>query len=706
MAVIGKIRQRAGLSIAIVGFSLLAFILGDLLTSNRSFLGGNDDSVGIIGGKKISYQDFESKVIELENNYKLNQNKETIDQATQDQIRDQAWGQFLNDQLLGKQYSKIGINVSAEELFDMVQGKFVHQQIKDAFKDQKTGQFSAANVINFLKNMDNDQTGRTRAQWLAFEEAIKQERISQKYNDLIKMGLYATSAEAKMQYESQGRQASIRYVTVPYNSIPDSTIKPGDSELKEYYNANKNKFKQEASRKVDYVTFDVVPSMEDRLAAEKYISDLVEPFKASTNDSAFVALNSDNKPDVTFYKKGTLSPRLDTIMFDAPIGSFMGTYEENGMFKISKLAAVKDQADSIKVNHILVGFKGAERAPENITRSHEEAKAMADSLLKLCENDAAKYIELAKNNSDDAVASTKDGDLGWITLESQMDPRFKAGAFDIPKGGVKVVESNFGFHLIKVFDMTEKHKVVQVLSVERRIEASTKTNNHYFNMATEFAGKNNTAELFDKACTEQGLNKRTLESLVESEKNIAGLESPREMVRWAFKAVKGEVSSVFTIGEKFAVAKVVEIKEKGTAPLEQVKDQVTQGAIKELKAKQIIEKIGTATTLEAVAQKTGQTVQTVANINFASPYIQSLGMEPAMVGNVSVMKKGQTSKPIKGESGVFVVAVDNITEPAAITDYSTNKKQLTTQVGSRSTYEVFNALKEKANVEDRRGKFY
>lgn len=711
MAVIGKIRQRAGLLIGIVGFSLIAFILGDLLTSNRSFLSGSETTVAEIAGKKVKIQDFQERVNKMEENYKINTNKQTIDQATSDQLRDQAWGQLLNEELLGKQYEKIGIKVGPDEIFDMVQGKNPHSQIKEAFKDPKTGQFNPANVIQFLKNMDNDQTGKTRAQWLAFETYMRDDRISQKYNNMIKQGLYITTEEAKRDYEFKGRQATIKYVLLNYATIADSTIKPTDNDLKTYYNANQNKYKQEASRKVEYVTFDVNPSAEDRKQAEDYITKLVEPFTMANDDSTYVNLNSDSKFDNTYHKKGTLAPRLDSVYFNSGLGTVIGPYEENGSFKLAKLIGSKDISDSLKVSHALVAYKGAERAPETVTRTKEEAKTIADSLFKLAEKDAAQFITIAKTASDDAVASTKEGDLGWITRQSAMDPAFLDGAFSITKGRVTLVESKFGFHIIKVFDETKAEKQVKVAIVERRIEAGSKTYQAVFAKANEFVGKYKTAAEFDKACADLGLNKRVADNLTEGEKVIAGLDNPREMVRWAYKSKKDNVTEKpFEFGNKFVAAKLVEIKEKGIAPFEQVKDQVQTEVIKETKAKQLMEKIKSnmngATTVDALAQKLGVAAASASNVNFASPYIQNAGYEPALVGTVFTLKQGQLSNPIKGEAGVYAVQVESFSEPAPTKDYTQNKKQLMQQYGSRASYEVFNALKEKANVVDNRGKFY
>ncbi|MFM9008059.1 MAG: SurA N-terminal domain-containing protein, partial [Bacteroidota bacterium] len=197
MAVIEKIRSKGGLLIGIVGFSLLAFLLGDLFSSQNGLFSSNDITAGEIAGTKINAMDFEAKVEVQATNYKMQTNTDNIDQNTMDQIREQTWGQLVEELVFKPQYDKLGLSCSAVELVDMVQGKNPHPQIKQAFTDPKTGTFNPANVANFLKNMDNDQTGRTRNQWLLFEKAIREERVKQKYNNLIRNGLFVSNLDTK-----------------------------------------------------------------------------------------------------------------------------------------------------------------------------------------------------------------------------------------------------------------------------------------------------------------------------------------------------------------------------------------------------------------------------------------------------------------------------------------------------------------------------
>lgn len=711
MAVIGKIRQRAGLLIGIVGFSLVAFILGDLLTSNRSFLTGSGNELAIIGSKKVDIQEFEALVKQLEENYKINTGNQTVDQNTLESLREQAWTQLLNEEILSKQIEKTGIKVSADELFDMIQGKNPHPQIKEAFKDPKTGEFSAANVIQFLKNMDNDATGKTRNQWVAFEKYINEERVKEKYNEMIKHGLFVTTAEAKRMYENQNRTASVRFIDFNYTTIEDSTIKVEDKELREYYNSHQNDFKQEASRKLEYVTFDVVPSPEDKQNAISSLDKLVQAFRETTDDSLFTSINSDNKIEIAYFKQNSLAPVIDTPFFGgAPVGTVIGPYEEGNAYKVSKLLASKNMSDSIKVSHALVAFTGAERAPAEVTRTRDQAKATADSLLAIIKKDGNRFAEIAKNASDDKVAAEKEGDLDWITQASPMDPKFKAGAFETAKGQVSLVESPFGFHLIKVTDQTAAVRQVQVASIDRRIEPGSKTFQTSFAKANEFAAKNKTPEAFEKAVQEQGLNKRVADNLKETDKFIPGLESPRALVQWAYNSKKGDVSKVYDFGNKFVIAVLTEVKEKGIAPYEQALDLVKGKVITAKKAQIFIEKINAkmsgATTIDALAAALGTQVKNAEGVNFNSSFVANLGVEPALVGTIFSLKQGVLSKPVEGTTGVFVAVIDRISEPAATTDFSSNKKQAIQQLQQRTTYEVFNALKEKANITDNRGKYY
>lgn len=697
MAVIGSIRKRVGLLIGVVGVSMVLFILGDLLGSNSGMFNSNSDVVGEIGGEEVHYQEFEQRVDKLIENYKMNTRTETVDQNTTDMLREQAWNMYVNDNTLGKEYEKLGLSCSAEELFDMVAGNNPHPQVQQAFTDPNTKMFDKSAVLKFLKDLPNrDET--VQSQWKNFEDAIREERIAEKYRTLIKGGIFVTNAEAKANYTETGRLTSLRFVRLDYNSIPDSSVKVEDSDLQSYYNANQNKYRQaETIRKVEYVAFDVTPSAEDRLETATWINDRKAELSTAEDPAAVVNRNADTQYDSSYFAKGSLPAALDTVLFGAAVGTIVGPYEDGGSVKVSRLMAQKMVPDSVKARHILLTVENGDTA---------KARNTADSLRAALKK-GADFGAVATMFSKDPGSAAKGGDLGWFRAGA-MVKEFNDACFDGKVGDMPIVTTQFGVHLIEITGKGNPTLQIRVATVDRKIEPSQRTFDAAYNKANAFAAKNTSAADFDSSIVKEGLSKRIADNIRETDKNIPGLDQPRELVRWAYQAKKDDISKVFTFGDKFVIAKLVDIREKGILPLDAVRDQVTVEARKQKKGEMLIEKMNAtgAKSVDDMAAKLNTAAMDADNVSFASPFVPGLGNEPKLVGTAFGMKAGQLSKPIAGDNGVCVMFVKAFTEPVAKTDFSDNAKQLGDQRRSRSEYEVLNALKETANIEDNRGKFY
>lgn len=694
MATLGKIREKSTLLVTILAIALALFVLQGLLESRGSFFASDRNVVGIIGGKKIKIEEYQAKVDEEVENEKQRSGRNP-DENTTDMIRQQVWNQILFQEVMQDEYQALGVDVSTDELFDMVQGPDPDPSVKQAFTDPQTGQFNRANVINFLKNMDQDQTGDTRRRWVAFETAIKGNRVTMKYNNLVKKGLYVTKSQALNDWEANNHTAKYKYVLKRFDSVSDSSIQVTDEDLKRAYNENKNLFRQpEDSRSLEYVIFEVKPSEEDKKATFEYLSGLKNDFATATDDSSFVAANSDIPYMTNSYKKGTFPAAVDTVLFSSPVGTVVGPYEEADAYKLAKLTKEEYLPDSVKARHILIKIAGADTA---------KALAKADSLKKLIKS-GKKFDELAKTNSEDVGSAEKGGDLGWFKEGTMVKP-FSDAVFYGKKGDLPIVTSQFGVHLIEVLDKGPETKRVRVAVVEKKNAPSSQTFQQVYAQASEFAGKNNTAEAFKKTVTEKGLNRRVADNVREIDRNLPGVENSRELIRWAYTAENNDVSQVFELGDKYVVAMVTSVKEKGYRPMEDVKDMLTDMARKEVKAQKFMAEM-TGSTIDQVATAAKTQVVPVDMQNFASATIPGQGREPAVVGHVFGLKAGALSKPIKGELGVYVVQVESFNTPAAPADLSASKNQLVNSMRSRVDYEMFEALKEKAEVEDYRGKFY
>ncbi len=730
MSILERLRKRSGLLVAIVGLALFAFVLMGLFQKDASLFGGSNTTIGEIAGKSIDYKVFNVKVQEAVESEKRNSQKSTLDEATMDGIIQRVWNQTIVQEVMLKEYDKLGIAVSDEELYDLMVTNphpALVRNLSDPktgkaaprFADPVTGQISAAKIKEFTQKMTDEE----EAQWTQLETYIRETRINEKYNNLIKKGLYVTASAAKREYIALNQKVDIKYVIKNYKLIADSTIKVNDADLQAYYNAHQNEFKQEASRKIEYVAYDILASQEDMDDVKKDMQRIALDFKAkaSTEDSAFVIAESDTRNfDMSFHTKGTLSPQIDTTMFKAEVAAIVGPYLENGTYKLAKLIATKASADSAKVRHILIAYQGS-GASETVTRSKVQAKSMADSLVGLLKK-GGKFVDFVEKLSDDNGKKMppnkkageyymgKGGDYGWLNANSGFVEPFKNAGLDGKKGDLKVVESQFGYHIIEVLDTKGVQKKVQVATIEKKIEPSSKTMQAVFVKASEFAGKNNTNELFQKAVIDEKLNKRIAENVKENDKTIAGIESPRSLIKWAYDNKKGTVSEPMEFGSKFVVASLTEVKEKGIAPLEIVKEDITTKVVKEKKAEMFTNEFKTAlasnTTIDALATKMKLTVETAPGINFGSTAIPGSSNEPSVVGAVSVQKAKTISKPLSGKEGVFVVSVESLVAAPAQKDYKAQQTAQASQIQPRVDYEVYDALKENANIVEHLIKFY
>jgi peptidyl-prolyl cis-trans isomerase D len=700
MTLLTKIRNRSGLLVTIIAIALLIFILESALESRKGLSASDRSKIAVINGKDVSIEEFQSKLDQAETNQKSQSQKSTIDENTRENLRSQVWNQVMLEYIVKPRYEKIGVAVSEDELFDMVQGKDPHPQIKQAFTDQKTNQFNPANVINFLKNMEKDETGDTKNRWIVFEQAIKEERVSQKYTAMVKKGLYVTKAEAKRNYIGTSRTANIQYVAKKYSEIPDSTITVSEDDLKKYYNENKNKYKQkETVRGIDYIEYNVIPSGEDRKLLAETLDKLKAEFSTAEVDSDFVNQNSDSR----FVEK-YIGASAGFMFFDSlsrsALGTVVGPYPEGNVFKIAKLSGSKMLPDSVKARHILISIENGDS---------KKAKDRADS-LKTAIKGGKKFDELAKVFSKDPGSGAKGGDLGWFK-EGMMVKPFNDACFEGKKGELQIVESQFGVHLIEVMDKGKESRRILISTVERTSAPSSTTYQFYYGKASEFAGKNNNKDLFEKAAKEQGLNKRSAESLRETERNFNGIENARDVVRWAYGAKKDEVSPVFQIGDRYIVAILTKIKEKGTLPLEEVKEQVELEAKKQKKAEKFMAEfeanMKSASTIDQLAQKMNLQLETASNQSFINGVLGNYGREAVILGAAFGSKAKVLSKPSKGDNAVFVYIVTDFTEAQASADnYKSNATTVSNSVRQRVDYEIFEALKDKAEIEDRRATFF
>lgn len=702
MATLEMIRNRAGVLVAaIIGLALLAFILGDMMDSGRSIFSRNQMQVAEIDGESVSIQDFQAQVDQLVEIYKMNSGQTTFDETMMENIREQTWQQLVQEKVLRKEYSNLGLGVSSQEVYDMVGGDNPHAIIRQIFTNPETGVLNKSALIQFLKNMDQDPSGNQRTFWLYIESEIMRERVFSKYMTLIRQGLYTTSLQAKYENEQSNKKVDIAFVVDRFANIADSSITVSESELKKYYNNHKNEFDQKASRDVEFVTYAIEPSPEDVQIAEKWINDIKPEFSAATDDKQFVNLNSDVPFDEKSKKKEELNPDLGNFMFAAKVGDVYGPYFENKSYKLAKLYKIVSSPDSVKARHILIAPTA--QTPE----ASAKAKALADSIKNVLTK-GGDFAALAQQFSQDRGSIAKGGDLGWFREGAMVQP-FNDACFNGRKGDITVVESQFGFHIINILDKGAESKKVQLAILDRAVEPSSTTYQNVYQKASSFAANNRTAEQFEESVKKENLNKQVASYLAENDKALPGIQNGRELVRWAYKAEKGDVSQVFEFENLFVVAKLSTIREEGIAKLSEVKPQIEAMVRREKKAEQLAaklkEQMNGVNNITDLASKTGFTPVEAPGLTFNAYSVPEAGIEPQLIAAASKGTTGKLLGPIKGMNGVYAFQVNNVVEADA-SGVEAAKMRLKTVMSSRTNYEAFEALRDLAKVKDMRAKFY
>jgi peptidyl-prolyl cis-trans isomerase D len=706
MAVIGKIRQRSGLIVIVIGIALAAFVLGDFLKPGRN--GRQVNYIGEAAGENIPYVDFAQKVDEQIENTKQRDNK---DKLTADEIytvRQQTWNLMVRELVMGKQYENLGVAVSTDELYDLVQGKNPHQYILQYFQDPNTKQYNPQLVLNFLKQLDQVEPAQ-KQNWLMLEKAIKDDRLNTKYNNLIGKAYYMPKAFVQRDYVEKNTRYNVRIVAAPYQTIDDKLITLTDADYQKYYDENKKQYDQEASRDLDYVLFELQPSEADLKLIAEDVAKIYQEFSQATDIPSYVNANSDSKYDSSWKKPNMLSPRLDSVMFNSPVGTLVAPYVENNKYTMAKLMDVQLRPDSMKASHILISFAGSAIGDNKITRLKDNAKKMADSLFLVLKTNAAQFPAIAASMSDDASNKAKGGDLGWF-LDGTMVAPFNEACITGNVGEIKLVETVFGYHLIQINDKRAPVKKVKVAALDRRIEPSGKTIQDIYAKASEFAGENTTLEAFTKAVETKKLNKRVADYLRAMDNSLPGLAGSRSVVQWAFmeETKKESVSSVFEIDGAYVVAAVREVREKGIPTLEQLKKQIEPLVRRDKKAEKLIDNIKKAgvNDIYQLAGKISSKVDTLPNVVFFSGNLPKFGPEPEVVGTISTLKPNVVSAPVKGTNGVYVILLDSINPAPETKDYTMFRTQLSFGFTNRVQGQAYQVLEKMAGLVDNRVRFY
>ncbi|MDC1063841.1 peptidylprolyl isomerase [Flavobacteriales bacterium] len=701
MGTLGKIRNRSGLLLAVIGFAMLAFILGDFMQSKRSS-GPSTLYVGEVLGENILIQNFEKTTDQGIENWKSQNPGSIVTQSVIANIRNQAWSQLTRELIMKREYDKLGLGISDDEWMERISGVNVHPEVSkiQAFQNQNTGQFDRTKVLGYLQQVEEDQTGESVRNWLSFQDYLVNVISNSKYDKLIEKGTFINSEEAKISYNEGTQNITYDYLSIPLSVIDDTLISVSNKEVKNYYNENKENYKQDLSRDIDYVVFTVVPTKEDDQETYNSLLDLKSDFESYVDFTTIVRRNTDNNRALfTFQTKEQLeNDSAFSNLINNDKGTVIGPYKLNNLaYRLTKLVDVQNRPDSVEARHILIS--------PSADKSLDSVKIVINDLKSKIES-GVDFASLAQNFSDDKSSGIKGGELGWFA-EGQMVELFNEVCFTSKKNELNIIETQFGVHLIQVMNKSRMNKKFKVVYIDRNVSASTETYNSYYTQAASFVSQVVTDNLpFDSVVSSENLVKRSDAQVNPNKQNIVGLPNSRSIVRWMNESEEGDVSEVFEFDNSYVIAKLINENSEGFTAIEEVENSIIQEIRNEKKYEEIISRMGEYTSLNDVAGKFNLNIVRNQKAKLSSLSVDQLGYAPEVIGTVFSTEVSKLSNPIKSQSSVNLISVVSKDQYRSEGDFSAEQKSLFEKIKSYTATASFKSLENDANLVDNRSDIY
>lgn len=701
MSIIQNIRDKAAwLVFIIIALSLLGFLLMDSVSGarGRGIFGGNQTSLGSVNGKEIDYVEFQKRLQMQENQFQ--QQGYPINEMMRQNIQEQVWNQFIEENVLETEYKKLGLAVSGQEVNDILFGDNPPADFRQQFTNEN-GQYDvnkAKQAVDALKKQKNDPMAKNfNEQYLP---ALANFRLREKYTALLANTYYIPKWMAEKTAAENNQIAAIKFVAVPYNTISDSLpeIKVTDQDITAYISKRKEEFKQEASRSISYVSFSAAPTNEDTAIVRTNLENLREEFRNAPDAAQFLTRNNSDVPYFDGYvlKSRLQVPNADTIR-ELPDGAVYGPYLDGGNFVVAKMLAKRSLPDSVKCRHILISTQ---------TNTDSVAKARIDSIVGAIRG-GASFASMATQFSEDPGSKETGGEYDFGSQQmGNLAKEFADFIFYGSTGEKKIVKTDFGYHYIEILNQKGFEQAYKVAYLSRPIMASQQTENTASGAANQFAGESRDAKSFDANATKQNLTKLIAQEIKANDIMVPGLGSSRQLVRWVNDASVGEVSEPFNIEDKYIVAVLTEINKEGLMSPAKARALVEFQVRNQKKAEAIRKKIGTANSLDAVATATQQSVLNADSVRFSSPFIPNVGQEPKVIGAAfNKAYQSAVSAPIAGNGGVFVLKTEAISAvPDAGLNADEQRKMMMQQMRQSAGFRAVDALRKAANVKDERSK--
>ena len=711
MSIIQNIRDKAAwIIIGAIALALIAFIVQDAF-QNRSLFGSDSTVLGKVNGTTVDAVEFEKHYQQAEAQYR--NAGYPLNEMMKENIRKSLWDEYVEKAILGERYEELGIQVTDKELGDILYGANPPQDLRQQFTDPKTGIYDANAAYAQIEQIRKQKnTPMYQSFFNQYLPALRTSRQREKYLSLLSSSAYVPKWMVERMNAENSQQASISFVAVPYTTISDSAVQVTDEDVKNYVAEHKDEYQQEESRSIEYVMFDAAPTAGDSAAVLQQVTALRDEFATTTDPVSFLQRNASETPYYDAFIQGSKLQlqNADTIR-QLGEGVVYGPYVDGGNYVMAKMIAKRSLPDSAKVRHILI--KTTENGQPLLADSL--AKKRIDSVVAAIRS-GANFDSMVVKFSDDEGSRDKGGEYTFSSLQfADISKEFAEAIFYGNVGDKKTVRVEnarySGYHYIEVLEQKNFETAYKVAYLARPILPSDETVNNAEGLASQFAAESRDRKAFTENAKKRKLNVFTAGEVKPLESMITGVGPSRELVRWMYEAKVGQVGErPFSVTDKYVVPVLTAVMKEGDMSVAVARPLVESTIRNKKKAEQISKKIGTANTLEAAAQATGQTVAKADSVQFANPFIANIGQEAKVVGAAfDKATLNKVSKPIEGNLGVFVIRTENVSA-VANPNFDVIQQQAAMlqfqQRGMSDPRLLLDILKKSATIKDNRHKFF
>jgi len=721
MGTLERIRQVGPYALGTFAFVFILFmVLSDANINEVMNQNNNPQTAAIaeIEGEEILNKDYEEEVKLAEDQQRKQQGPDAeIDYLT---LRNQIWQEITERTLIKKAAEKNGIYISDDIIAEFMLEN-PPEYLKTAFTDS-AGVFRRDLYLNLVtkpneiikvmfqdpaqvpEEQKREAVENFKKDLILVESFIRRQRNEQELTLAVNTaGGILSPTMIKEKYVNENSFADFAYLKFDLSMVADEEIKITDEELTNHYNKNKQYYKQKTSRKLKYINFPLIPNAQDSVRANKRVQDIMSKLLNAASkeekDNIFQAKFDELNGTVNdFALLSNVDPqKLNSIAgFEVrdvvgPVKLADGTY----FFRVDDKRTGENAV--VKASHILI----------SLNDNKDSAKAEADKIYKMATS-GKDFAELAKSYSKDPGSGSKGGDLGFFG-KGQMVASFEEAAFAANIGDItKPVESQFGYHIIKVYD--KQSDEIKFSEIKIRPVMSGPTKNSIFRDAKSFAIQLNEGKNFDTLASTLNIN--SIETaFFEKGRSILGSNYVSD---FAFENKLGAVIDPIEIkGYGVVVAQVSAVQQDGLMTFEEAKEKVQSELMKSKKLDKLNEKamavynniknVGNLQT--AIVPK--MQVQNAANVS-NNGSIPGIGRDMVLSTKVMMLDVNKISEPIRGEIGVYIIQIQKRkipTEQEVTNNVGVFKESIYNQLKSSTYYSWFNDYKKIADFKDFRFKF-